>query len=781
MTNVLLPPFSSIPIPAYMRKELARRQRSYGLNYQTQNTDQNDYIGQMSTWIRVSSNGTNGKQDGFIFKGGTKFEDVYGVGKNLKTQIGLDYKGVPHVIENRIGEVNQFHRPCPGIDSVDVTIQKNVYRTAFIKWKCHSVEQLNYMTPYLMTPYTTVFLEWGWNNYNQSSLVPIGEYGNVAEFSKTGKIEKDGTGMLGFYTNPTLFEKSVEISEGRYEGMVGHIINYDFTFNPSQMCFDCTTEIASNSKFYFGLSMNNTVHEAEKSDDVFAQSATKKTVADYICKDIKSTIISQIFKANESGKNLSSPNKKSELDVRIESILMGRAFSPKLYRSITKESKTKVSVEDLYITFGCLTDIITEVIKFGRADFKIDISESKITAHPNIISCSENFLIPNSAAPYFSPESLIDSPDRPRLPEYSEQPIFKSDRPTKSNSEADVLLKQVLNVSVRQDISSIINHWRNLQKKSTEDYSFPNKNDPYTGNLSDIYLSYSFIESQMNSTPDLKCFLKSICEMLNENIPIWNLDVIDWYGNLSIRDMNYFNADELERSKTNLGLTDKDEIVYHFNPFVQNSIVNEFSFNVKLSDAVANMVINQANNHLSDDEQPGTPGVIVSQRISFPRIKDVILKQIEPKIGFDTTKSEKSDSNDKTSTSLRESPQNIDEKSMSFTLTSPDGKIKKVSRLILPGESGKSRVKQLLNDESIQFSQINTPPIPGVRVEFTVLGIAGFKTFQVIGVENLPEPYQRGKVVFQIVDVKHSINTEGWRTNVSAIIRPVKSLNIIQQ
>jgi uncharacterized membrane protein YfhO len=270
--------------------------------------------------------------------------------------------------------------------------------------------------------------------------------------------------------------------------------------------------------------------------------------------------------------------------------------------------------------------------------------------------------------------------------------------------------------------------------------------------------------------------------MLNENIPIWNLDVIDWYGNLSIRDMNYFNTDELERLKESLELTTEDETVYHFNPFVQNSILNEFSFNVKLSDAVANMVINQANNQLSDEEQPGTSGVIVSQRISFPRIRDVILKQIEPKKGFDATKSEKPNSNDKNLMSVSDTPQNIDEKSMSFTVTSTDGKsTKMVSRLILPGESGKSRVKQLLNDESTQFSQINTPPIPGVRVEFTVLGIAGFKTFQVIGVENLPAPYQRGKVVFQIVDVKHSVNTEGWRTNVSAVIRPVKSLNLIQQ
>ena len=71
-------------------------------------------------------------------------------------------------------------------------------------------------------------------------------------------------------------------------------------------------------------------------------------------------------------------------------------------------------------------------------------------------------------------------------------------------------------------------------------------------------------------------------------------------------------------------------------------------------------------------------------------------------------------------------------------------------------------------------------PMPGVQVEFSILGIAGFRTFQVFSVKNLPEPYSKG-VLFQVTEVKHSITSEGWITRVIASVRPVKDIiNLIE-
>lgn len=773
MPNALLPPFSSIPIPEYMRRELARRQNTYGLNPNISSRNKiEEYRGQMASWMRVASNGSSGGKDGFILRGGRSFNDAYGIGKNLSTVIGIDYKGKHHIVKNELDKTLQMHRPTPGIEGLEITITKNVYRTAFIKWKCYSVEQLNYMAPYFMTPYTTIFLEWGWNNYDPTSLVPLGDKGKEYTVDKKG-VETPGSGMVGFYTNPRMFEDSIEKSNGRYDGMIGHVINYDYTFNASDMSFNCTTEIASNSKFYFGLSMNSFVHESEEEDSPHnPNSATKKNIADYLCVNVYAEILASVSKTNDTGQSIDSSPIKHPTDKTIRNLLNGRVFSPRFYRQmLTAESATKNDGSPLYITFGCLADILTEVIRAGRPKFEINIKDARISAHPNLVSCSENFLIPNASAPYFNPDSMSDSDKRASESINSENPIHAGGN---VNDEANKLLHRVLNTYKRQDLSSIINHWR-TQHNSAESYSFPEKNDAYTGKLENIFLNYDFIREQIRSTPNIRDFLRSICQMLNDNIPIWNLDVIDWEGNFSIRDMNYFKRESFVELKSTYNIEGNKDVVYYFNPFVQHSVLTEFGFNVKLSDAVANMVINQANNIREERQSTAVGGVVVNNRYAFPESRDVVLSELKPvPRGVDSVGDATSDESSPTEKS--EPLQNISEKSITFVKNVGNNE-KRVTRLVMPGDSGKAKVQQLLNDDSAGFTETNTPPIPGVRVEFSLMGIAGFRTFQVVGVKNLPTPYEEGKVVFQIVDVKHSVNTEGWITRVSAVIRPLKSLD----
>jgi len=792
MPNALLPPFSSIPIPAYMRREFRRRAGTYGLNPSLESTDNiQNYRGQSTPWIRTSSNGKNEQHSGFIMKSATGFADSYGIGKNTNypklidrdnTVLGIDYKGNPHIIKNTSADVLQKYRPTLGIESVEVDIRKNVYRAAFIKWKCFSVEQLNYMTPFFMTPYTTIFLEWGWNNFNNQSLVPVGELGSPAEFLKNGEIKKPGSGMMGFYTNPTLFENSLEMSEGRYDGMVGHIINYDYTFNPSEMCFNCTTEIASNSRFYFGLASSDLTNEPNKTDP---KSTTQKTKANFLSVDLYSVMMSYLRRLRDNGTIISSNRIDSNLnpiDKGIFDILEGRLFSPNLYkRQETHESATNNPEEPLYITLGCLVDLLNYNNNFGATPLKINIKDTFVSAHPNMISWKETFLIPNAFAPYFCPESLSDPQSPPRMPRAlkDELPIFSNHL---NNSPADRLMDSVLFNTRRQDLNKIINHWRityNPQKES--DYQFPSAENQYRGKIENVYISFNFIRDQLKSTPDIKDFLKVICQCLNDMIPIWNLELIDWDGNLSIRDNNYFDMEQLDSLKSSFKIDGNvEKTIYEFDAFSQNSIFQEFGFGVKLSDAVANMVINQVNNQLSHPTE-GT-GVVVNQRLTFPESKDMLLSALpkEPPSSNTTVRTTvtevdaqlRRDAIDRTSPVM----QNITEKSITFTKTLDGGK-KLVSRLIMPGDSGKAKVFQLLNDESEQFSSYNTPPIPGVKIEFSLLGIAGFRTFQVIGIKNLPHPYDNGKVVFQITEIKHSVNSGGWKTSVTAVIRPLKSLN----
>ena len=798
MAIQLLPPYASVPISGYMRSEFKRRRDTYGMkyignsSYGTQGPDiprMADYRGPMSSWIRVVSNGiTNEHGTGFVLKGGDGFDASYGINGSKKSVIGYTHNGTPHVIDNDRVETLQKHRPIPGIESIEVDIRKDVYRLAFIKWKCYSVEQLNYMMPYMFTPYTTVLLEWGWNNYNPQSLIDISSIGTIAKFNDSGtKILDPGSGMIGSYMNPGLIEEGLRISEGRYDGMIGHIINFDFTFNSSEMCFNCTTEIASNSRFYFGLISGDIVAEQNELD---IRNTAKALRSEFFTVTLQSVLEYYVSKTVDFGENLAKRDgRMSALDAEYVKIIQHRIFSPSAYARKLKANAASMFGSKMYLSFGLLVDILNANNTTAITPIAINITGQKIGAHPNLISCSDKFLIPNAAAPYFSSKTLSDSPNKGSGSEVPLTPVSSG-----RSQESDRLLKKVLSTNQRQNLDVIINHLQIEQKTKfvVGSTQFPSAENPYEGMLENIYLSFDFVKEQLTGTPDLRSFLKSICEMLNEQVPIWKLEVIDWENKLSIRDINYLNVEILTQKKESFGIDSGEPAIYMFDAFTQNSFLKEFGFNVKLSDAIANAVVNQVNNQVVSDkrgEGENTTGNVTNQSYIFPVINDSLLKQMPPAVPGSTesvpnTKRTQDviEREAKIRQDLLESRnvelKSIDEKTMFFKkqIVNPSGigEIQGVTRLILPGESGKAKLKQLLDDNSVEFSSISTMPIPGVKVEFSILGISGFRMFQIFGVNNLPKPYDN--VFFQITELKHSVTDAGWITRVTAAVRPRGSI-----
>ena len=63
---------------------------------------------------------------------------------------------------------------------------------------------------------------------------------------------------------------------------------------------------------------------------------------------------------------------------------------------------------------------------------------------------------------------------------------------------------------------------------------------------------------------------------------------------------------------------------------------------------------------------------------------------------------------------------------------------------------------------------------PNFTVEFELQGISGFRTFQCISFKNFPRPYSDKDVIFQIVDVVHTVTDNNWTTRIKAGIRPLR-------
>jgi hypothetical protein len=768
-----------------MRKEFKRRRDTYGIKYVDNGSygmadsqgsgisRPTDYRGPMTSWIRAVSNGITEKGGGFVLRGGDGFDSSYGI-NGSKSIIGYAHNGTPHVIDNVSVVVRQKHRPIPGIESIEVDIRKDVYRLAFIKWKCYSVEQLNYMMPYMFNPYTTVLLEWGWNNYNPHSLIDISKPGEPTEFDENGtKIKKPGSGMLGSYMNPGLIEDGLRISEGRYDGMIGHIVNFDFTFNPSEMCFNCTTEIASNSRFYFGLIADSTAAELEETRS--RNNLSKATKLDFFSTTVPAFL--NDYLSNFSVKGQSKAKAGHEDKNPYLELIKGRIFSPNYYLSTLNGSKTQ-STGHIYVSFGLLVDILNKEFANPTNQINIKIENQKIGAHPNLVSCSDKFLIPNASAPYFNPSTLSDSVS----PVYTDESVLYESSAGNENQTSDKLLKKILFTTKRQNLDKVINYL----KVGVAETQFPSSANYYEGMLKNIYLSFDFLKEQISSTPDLRSFLKSICEMLNDNVPVWRLEVIDWENNISIRDINYLDAEILTQKKSSFGIDNGDPAIYMFDAFSQNSFFKEFGFNVKLSDPIANAVANQVNNQIVSDkkgEPESSTGNVTNRLYVFPVVNDILLKGMPPHKagsteGIPNTPLSTTVAAAHAATVKREAAEltNIDHATISFRKSiKVDGKpTTGVIRLVMPGESGKAKLKQLLDDDNVEFSNISTMPIPGVKVEFSILGISGFRMFQIFGVNNLPKPYDN--VLFQITELKHSVTDAGWITRVTAAVRPRGSI-----
>jgi predicted NAD-dependent protein-ADP-ribosyltransferase YbiA (DUF1768 family) len=284
-------PWAPHPIPSWVIKEFTRRQKDIGFEYPVSVTwDDNgtwqNYKGPMTAWVRVFSNGTGRINDkstypeksGFVLQGGYGFDKVYGIPDN-KNVLGYDSEGEPHTLNlssdgNLVSFPNSISNdkrtvqkflPVPGITSIDAIIQKERIRKITVNWKCYGYAQLEYMTPYFLSPKISAFVEFGWNHFNQASLLDLRKSNlkNLKElFTVSGSV---------------LYDKNIKESYGLYDGTMGIVSGFDFSTQDG-ITFECKTEILSKHANYSGVLVNS----AAKVSSDKQKTSVQSTFAEYL-------------------------------------------------------------------------------------------------------------------------------------------------------------------------------------------------------------------------------------------------------------------------------------------------------------------------------------------------------------------------------------------------------------------------------------------------------------------------------------------------------------------
>lgn len=236
------------------------------------NNDNLIYLENKTAWIRlVSSINTPSKADQKYFSDmGIKIEDQTSLAKNYvlfggtskylnknsyQVRSGISNVTPQKTFDGQYGmlgenEINKYgFRPMPGITSVNIETQGRLgsIRQATINFKCWDKMQLDIIDTLYFKLGFTAFLEWGHTYYYDSS--------GTLKTTETYSIDPFSEGLTKEAISYRVAQNS-KLTEGNYDGMLGMITNFTFTYN-QEGGYDCTVKIIGLGVLAESIKINN--------------------------------------------------------------------------------------------------------------------------------------------------------------------------------------------------------------------------------------------------------------------------------------------------------------------------------------------------------------------------------------------------------------------------------------------------------------------------------------------------------------------------------------------
>lgn len=759
-------PWGLHPMPKWIITELKNRGKEYDINMSP--TDSKPYSGPRTAWVRVFSNGISSlapDKEGFVLGGSEGFNESYGFDGDNKITVGVDASGKPHQIDSgffytkdRNEHADIPHRPPPSVESLDCEFMggqnasfPSLCRKIKINWKCNSLGQLNYLEPYLLTPRISVLAEWGWNNYDATSLVDL----------------TDKEWLYGIFKDPWYTRTWIEKSNGNYDLGMGYITNYGYNLNDAGG-YDCFTEITNANFLIEGQSYQNT--SITKKDPSNPSGSIKlKDFTEFMINDSgnielnridtrHNARVSTIIPINDA-RRVFRPGKNAES----KGVLVGKANTD------NKEWLRMDVIEEIINRFFSLKmlDKDGSPTSVKIAQFKID--NVVINAHPALKSVTPNILFPNKIAPRFVSKasgSLGVTGER--------KTFFGQSGGTPDDARYLSLFPNVKNFIVENeftyeydDLKQAINPGGNSFPMYTDlipqnvegGSSVGGVASGYWGYLRDVFIELGFFKRLASENDTVLKLLESLLQHISEAMcNISQLKIIpaptnDYY---TVIDTSFTaiktSADASALPNITIGSLD-------------SAFIKSAELDVKLSVEMSNQMIMQSATGKDIPEGYGRGNVDpktakVSRFAMGDRLFDVGVYDELP-------------------------PSNVDKKSGSkFRLTrmyTREGSffdyITREDYSYILCENDSLFMRNILNDpKDKNATHIHNPIMPGTTFRFETLGMGGFMYLSQFTLANVPNTYSSEYSVWQISDVKHRVENKVWTTNVVAQVRPLSVL-----
>lgn len=800
-------PWGLHPLDDWIKDEFNRRVNDYGMDPITsQQNMTGNYSGPRTAWARVFSNGISKlamDREGFVMGGSEGFDESYGF-LNDKVTIGVDASGKPHELEvynprilikneknpdGGITNVSDFpHRPPPSVVSVETSFEggqnssfKGAIRKTTINWKCFSLAQLEYLTPYFLTPRITVLVEWGWNHYNDYSLVDL----------------TDTEWLYGIFKgDEDKISDWIKASNGNYDLAMGFITNYDFKMNEFGG-YDCTTTISNANYLLEGKAYQNQ-RAATGDKNTASGSIQLKDFTEFVFDDMDNLEIRNAnakdievsvqlppsnFMAGAGGSGI-RPTKKSVRD-----------SSADIKKLNTRSKVFKDADDERWLRMDLVVDIINKFFSIGFLDKdgqpvdagagKFDITGVPMCAHPALKSTTKNIIIPNKFAPRFV---SIDAKAATNSMEVKKQRLSDAQMiATPSNAgdskqptgEYYKLFPNILKVMTENKFDDTYDDIvAGLNSSYATARSFPQykdytdneaKNSPkagYWGYLSDIYINVNFFKSLVKKNDTVLKLIEELLQHISESM----CNISQLKPTPARYDNTTFTAYDVNFTpvSTKKAAAELPRITMHS---ASSAFIKSADFSVTLSGDMANQMVMQSASGKPLPEGYGEANydpkkMKISQFSAGDRMFDRGV--IEPE---NVEKSKNDPATEQAKYKRQYSKEN-----KSFYIN----KVKRDTlwEYYIMTETSSEFLKNILLDASDQKSiYANNAPMPQTILTLNLLGIGGITFLSQFTLDHVPSTYNFENTVWQISDVKQKIENKTWTTTITAQPRPLNSLD----
>lgn len=838
-------PWLPRPIPTWVMRELNRRRKDHGISY-VNNTkakweetgDWIHYKGPMAPWVRLCSNGNgksaflkpfkNGKDeyDGLIMYGGQGASDTFGLNNN-KTILGYEVNGNPHIIpmdgvglnytistETKNNASVPIHLPSPGIIGIDVIQDRRLRQVATIKWRCYGFAQIEYLTPYLLTPHISVILEFGWNHFNPKSLLNLSK-NETSTFKVLDKNDKEvlymyktgddeyapetpNMGLRELFQDGTpLFASNARISNGMYDVVYGIITSFEYS-STDGLTWDCITTVSSKHRAYDGL-LPKTKYVVTKTNE--EGELEKKQIMNF--HDFTRLYLKGVKDSVKKGvpffEYIDAPQVTPEMK---EKFYGGkpedRAFFSRDSDSWVEEKQPKDNdwdfndTDSVWVTMGFLLEIFNyfltlpdnikdssnNSIKYYQFDPN---GKTMIGGHPNLISIDGKILlIPNAKAPKYNNGTEYKKNQSGSISAnkdgYDDQ-VFKKD--PFLYAESFKTLSDIKNN--KDDLYYYANNaiWSTFKTGKSSGggngepgvarddlCSIINSNRLYSDGFE--MTEHSFPRYIKDDEIDVKegyygyiedlyvnvDYITSIVKESNTSEEIYN----KLLNGLNKASAGFWDLQILQGRKY-LHIVDAKHIsklkspIYQFDVQSSRNIIKTINFNATLSNLAANQAIAKtANNQLSTTD---SIDFLFQDRLFDKRNANNQTGVIE-------------------NNSVIKQLQTNSKNSSQMTMTFMNGAQKNKVNLVLPNEGLLTSI--LSDNDNKNNTNVYGGQQPGFTLDMTLQGIAGLATLQYFSIKNFPRPYSDKEVIFQIQEVNQIMTVDNWETRIKAGLRVIETI-----